>query len=159
MLGQWPAGLVERLVDSFELTVRSPLAVVLCVLCWELVYRLFGVLCRAAAPGLVRPEYAKGSKALASLGGSYACAFLHSVVTGFRGVWHIVELYGAPIDAKLSVPSDPLAPGAGAAAATELTFLLFFSWLVYDTCHVIAWWPVRRGALPHSCRSSVMSSS
>jgi hypothetical protein len=135
-----------ELLGPLEPHACSPLAVLLCALCWELLYRASQLACRALAPVLVRSDYSKGAKAFRNHGATYVCAFVHAVLTGGRGIWHVWQLLGAPLDVKLAVP-DAGSPHYAAAAATELTNLLFLSWLIYDTVHVLSSYPVRRPAL------------
>lgn len=153
MFGRRPApeppaepSLAAQLLDllgPLEPNARSPLALLLCALCWELLYRISQLACRALAPVLVRSDYSKGGKAFRNHGSTYVCAFVHAVLTGGRGVWHVWQLLGAPLDAKLAVP-DASSPHYAAAASTELTNLFFLSWLMYDTVHVLSSYPVRR---------------
>jgi len=140
------SSLMGLLVDAFgplEPNTRSPLAVLLCVLCWELLYRVSQLACVVLAPVIVRAGHTKGATAFRNNGCTYVVAFVHALLTGGRGLWHIWSLLGAPLDDKLATSLDPLSPFHAAAVATEFTGLLFLSWLIYDIIHVLAWWPVR----------------
>ena len=122
---------------------RSIAAVLLCALGWEASYRHAQLICHVTAHSVVQANHKKGPTAFRNNGSTYVCAFVHAVITGGRGLWHIWELLDAPLVDKLRVNPDPASAYHQTGIETELTNLLFFSWLLYDTVHVLSWYPVR----------------
>ena len=70
-------------------------------------------------------------------GPSYFCAALHAVIVAQFGCRHVSELLYAPPMAQFRIPSDEEDPWYGATSATELTNLIFLSWLLFDLAHVV----------------------
>ena len=126
--------------------MTSPFSVLVCTLCWELLYQTLGLFFQLAAPRLVLRSHSKGYSSMANHGHSYACALIHAVVVTARGLQHLAGLVGAPAEVQMMSPMGPGEPGYELAHPTQLTNLLFFSWLCYDICHIISWYPQLGGA-------------
>ena len=118
--------------------------VAVAVASWELAYRLAQFLIDRLAhtPGFVLD--ASLMKKLKTCGPSYVIALVHALIMGARGSWHVLQLVKAPTAVQLAIPapSDPL---FAAAAATEKTNLLFFSWLLFDVVHIGVVFPTLGG--------------
>ena len=138
-------GLLSSL-PPLEASMTSPFSVLVCTLCWELLYQTLGLFFQLAAPRLVLRSHSKGYSSMANHGHSYACALIHAVVVTARGLQHLAGLVGAPAEVQMMSPMGPGEPGYELAHPTQLTNLLFFSWLCYDICHIISWYPQLGGA-------------
>mmetsp|Transcript_10480 Transcript_10480/g.33199 ORF Transcript_10480/g.33199 Transcript_10480/m.33199 type:complete len:317 (-) Transcript_10480:233-1183(-) len=138
-------GLLSSL-PPLEASMTSPFSVLVCALCWELLYQTLGLFFQLAAPRLVLRSHSKGYSSMANHGHSYACALIHAVVVTARGLQHLAGLVGAPTEVQMMSPLGPGEPGYELAHPTQLTNLLFFSWLCYDICHIISWYPQLGGA-------------
>ncbi|KAJ1460101.1 hypothetical protein M885DRAFT_612742 [Pelagophyceae sp. CCMP2097] len=73
-------------------------------------------------------------------GPSYVVAGVHALLVGARGAYHLVTLVGVPTPMQFAMPT------AGSALyslteATEVTNAIFFSWIIYDVCHVVFSFP------------------
>ena len=111
-------------------------------LCFEVLYRSFGVLFRvlAARQGVAldrkrRPNFARD-------GNSYAVSFVHAFIVVLRGCQHLIQQYGAPVEAKfVQRPYGSTSEWAAGAAAIEPTNTIFLAFLLYDVSHVLLEYP------------------
>ena len=102
-------------------------------LCFEVLYRSFGVLFRvlAARQGVAldrkrRPSFARD-------GNSYAVSFVHAFVVVWRGCQHLIQQWGAPVEAKfVQRPYGSTSEWAAGAAAIEPTNTIFLAFLVWS---------------------------
>ena len=109
---------------------------------FEVLYRSFGVAFRmlAASKGVAldkkrRPTFARD-------GNSYAVSFVHASIVVVRGLQHLIQQYGAPLEAKfLQRPYDSVNEWAAGAAAIEPTNTIFLAFLLYDVSHVLLEYP------------------
>ena len=84
--------------------MTSPFSVLVCTLCWELLYQTLGLFFQLAAPRLVLRSHSKGYSSMANHGHSYACALIHAVVVTARGLQHLAGLVGAPAEVQMMSP-------------------------------------------------------
>jgi len=116
--------------------------VAVAALCFEVLYRSFGVLFRvlAARQGVAldrkrRPTFARD-------GNSYAVSFVHATIVVVRGFQHLIQQYGAPLEAKfVQQPYGSSNAWAAGAAAIEPTNTIFLAFLAYDVSHVLLEYP------------------
>ena len=116
--------------------------VAVAALCFEVLYRSLGAAFRrlASTQGVAldkkrRPTFARD-------GNSYAVSFVHASIVVVRGLQHLIQQYGAPLEAKfLQRPYDSVNEWAAGAAAIEPTNTIFLAFLLYDVSHVLLEYP------------------
>jgi hypothetical protein len=116
--------------------------VALAALCFEVLYRSFGAAFRrlAATKGVALDP--KRKRTFARDGNSYAVSFVHATIVVVRGFQHLIQQYGAPLDAKfVQRPYGSTSEWAAGAAAIEPTNTIFLAFLVYDVSHVLLEYP------------------
>ena len=116
--------------------------VVAAALCFEALYRSFGAAFRrlAATKGVALDP--KRKRTFARDGNSYAVSFVHATIVVVRGFQHLIQQYGAPVDAKFAQrPYGSRDAWAAGAAAIEPTNTIFLAFLVYDVSHVLLEYP------------------
>ena len=107
--------------------------VAIAALCFEVLYRSFGVAFRTLSTrkGVAldpkrRPNFARD-------GNSYAVSFVHASIVVWRGCQHLIQQWGAPVEAKfVQRPYGSTSEWAAGAAAIEPTNTIFLAFLVWS---------------------------
>ena len=116
--------------------------VAVAALCFEALYRSFGVAFRALSTRKGVALDPKRQSIFARDGNSYAVSFLHAFVVVWRGCQHLIQQWGAPLEAKfVQQPYGSSNAWAAGAAAIEPTNTIFLAFLVYDVSHVLLEYP------------------
>ena len=101
-------------------------------LSWELLYLFFKAYCASS-----RSRYADWPK-VASLGGSYATAFLNALVCSVAGCWIVAtELYDDDTHKAIMLPDRP--------AIAYVAAQSFLGWLLMDIIHLCTHYPTLGG--------------
>ena len=74
--------------------------VALVALCFEALYRSFGVAFRTLSTRKGVALDTKRKQTFARDGNSYAVSFVHALIVVLRGCQHLIQQWGAPVEAK-----------------------------------------------------------